>query len=271
MPPLPALLAPESLSPAVLVIEDDPVEQHLLAAVAEKAGFRVRLASTVAEAESIADRLPIDLIIADLGLPDGDGLALVERLQSRPYLKDVGFLVCSGQATLERVQEAVRLGALQYVKKPIDADDLESRLVAARAHVPLRFESNDVMQARLLRRGTLKYADLLKLTQRHIGVLRSRLAELERAEAASAAGERDAAGEPARPPGKPSITLAHLVNQVVSTVSRAGAVRFATLLQEQWTDVEAGGSSQLLGFLLTIELAAHTDYLASLAVVGGRR
>ena len=119
--------------PNVLVIEDDPVSQHLLTAVAEKAGYGVRLAESVADAESIADRLPIDFIIADLSLPDGNGFPLVERLQARPYLKDVAFLVCSSSATIDTVQEAVRLGALQYVMKPIDIDDLEGRIYVSLA------------------------------------------------------------------------------------------------------------------------------------------
>jgi DNA-binding response OmpR family regulator len=114
--------------PSLLVIEDDPYAQRLLGAVGERAGFAVASVSTGAAAEDAANRIPFDIIIVDLKLPDAEGFELIERLRSKPQLTGVPFLVCTGNVTVDNVVEARRLGALEFIRKPIDLFELKRRL-----------------------------------------------------------------------------------------------------------------------------------------------
>jgi CheY-like chemotaxis protein len=114
--------------PSLLVIEDDTYAQRLVGAVAERAGFAVTSAGSGAAAEHAADRVPFDIIIADLMLPDVEGFDLIERLRGKPHLQGVPFLVCSGNVTVHNITEARRLGALQFIRKPIDMFELQRRL-----------------------------------------------------------------------------------------------------------------------------------------------
>lgn len=114
--------------PSLLVIEDDAYAQRLLGAVAERAGFAVTSVSSGAAAEDAANRIPFDIIIVDLKLPDAEGLGLIERLRIKPQLMGVPFLVCTGNVTVDNIVEARRLGALEFIRKPIDLFELKRRL-----------------------------------------------------------------------------------------------------------------------------------------------
>ena len=114
--------------PTLLVIEDDAIAKRLIEAVAGRAGFHVSAVSTGAAAEAAADSVPIDIIIVDLQLPDAGGFELIERLRARVQLAGVPFLVCTGNVTMENIIEARRLGALEFIRKPIDLYVLQRRL-----------------------------------------------------------------------------------------------------------------------------------------------
>ena len=112
----------------VLVVEDDPVAAgaHALY-VSRVPGFAVAaVAHTRAEAGRALDRLPVDLILLDLYLPDGNGLALVRALRAAGHTADV-FAVTSAR-DLAVVREGVSLGVVQYVLKPFTFPTLRDRL-----------------------------------------------------------------------------------------------------------------------------------------------
>ncbi len=128
-----------SLKPQLLLIEDDPVASRLIAAVAERAGFAATTAATGEEALRKGDEIPIDICIVDLNLPDAQGLAVMEKLFERPHLADVPFLVCSGNVNVDTVSAAGRLGALQFIRKPLDLFELQRRLEGILPSVPVRW------------------------------------------------------------------------------------------------------------------------------------
>ncbi|MCF6524961.1 response regulator [Streptomyces sp. JJ36] len=112
----------------VLVVEDDPVaaDAHALY-VSRVAGFAVAgVAHTRAEAGRALDRLPVDLILLDLYLPDGHGLALLRALRAAGHSTDV-FAVTSAR-DLTVVREGVSLGVVQHVLKPFTFATLRDRL-----------------------------------------------------------------------------------------------------------------------------------------------
>jgi DNA-binding NtrC family response regulator len=103
--------------PHVLVVDDDEQSQSSLAEVVVGHGFTVATAGSLfAARRQIAIRQP-DVILLDLILPDGNGMELFEQLESGTHTE---MILITGYATLESSIEALRLGAVDYLTKPIN-------------------------------------------------------------------------------------------------------------------------------------------------------
>ncbi len=115
-----------SLDP-VLVVDDDAGFRQLLAAILEGDGYRVELASRVAEARAAGANRRFALVISDLKMPDGDGLDVqqffLERWPSTPFVLITAF------GTVATAVEAMKRGALDYLEKPLRSPDELRRLV----------------------------------------------------------------------------------------------------------------------------------------------
>src|SRR5580765_1880191 len=120
-------------SPIVLVVDDEIQIRRFLRTGFELNGFVVHEAGTGAEAIRSATLRPIDLVIADLGLPDMDGSEVVERIRSWSTVPIIVLSVRSNEAEKVRLLE---LGADDYVVKPFGMAELLARAHAAmRRHV----------------------------------------------------------------------------------------------------------------------------------------
>ena len=97
-------------SPRVLLVEDEPAVLELLeTALSRELDCRIRSATTVREARRILATQQIDPLVADVGLPDGDGLSLIKALRSRqPFAQAI---VITGSPTVQGTIEAMRGGA----------------------------------------------------------------------------------------------------------------------------------------------------------------
>ncbi|MER5491234.1 response regulator [Streptomyces sp. NPDC002454] len=113
----------------VLVVEDDPVaaDAHLMY-VRRVPGFTaVGAVHTAADARRALERHPVDLLLLDLYLPDGHGLALARSLRAAGQQTDV--IAVTSARDLAVVREGVSLGVVQYVLKPFTFATLRDRLV----------------------------------------------------------------------------------------------------------------------------------------------
>jgi CheY-like chemotaxis protein len=111
----------------IMVVEDDVVVGRALANALEFAGYRVRIAATGGAACALQPRVHPDLIILDLILPDMDGLVLTTTLKA---MTDAPIIICSARhGQVDRVL-GLRLGAVDFVAKPFDLDDLQARIEA---------------------------------------------------------------------------------------------------------------------------------------------
>jgi two-component system KDP operon response regulator KdpE len=116
---------------SVLVVEDEAPIRHLLRTTLELEGYQVHEAATARAGEALAGNRRIDLFIVDLGLPDGDGLALIRGLRrwtERP------ILVLSARSQEGHKVEALDAGADDYVTKPFGMAELHARLRVALRH-----------------------------------------------------------------------------------------------------------------------------------------
>lgn len=119
------------MSLRVLVVEDDREIRTLVQSALALEGFEVQTAVTLSEASALLQHSPPDLVILDLGLPDGDGLQLVQQVRRQSSLP---IVVVSA-----RHQEAQKIalldaGADDYLSKPFSVAELLARMRVALRH-----------------------------------------------------------------------------------------------------------------------------------------
>jgi DNA-binding response OmpR family regulator len=112
----------------LLLVEDSEKLCSLLATGLSKEGFVVDIAKTVAEGKTAVSTTTFSAIILDLGLPDGDGLAVLEQLRSRGLSTPV--LVLTARGTVKDRVEGLERGADDYLPKPFAFEELVARLRA---------------------------------------------------------------------------------------------------------------------------------------------
>ncbi|MFD7921458.1 response regulator [Streptomyces sp. NPDC059740] len=114
----------------VLVVDDDRAVARVHAAYVDRIeGFRVRaVAHTCQEALALLRSEPVDLVLLDHYLPDGDGLDLVARIRRQGVETDV--IMVTAARDVATVRAAMRLGALHYLVKPFTFADLRARMEA---------------------------------------------------------------------------------------------------------------------------------------------
>lgn len=121
----PARLAVRSL---LLVDDDAPFRQRLSRAM-EQRGFDVMTAEGVTDALDLARKHAPDYAVLDLRLGDGNGLEVVQALRdARP---DAKIVILTGYANIATAVAAVKAGALDYLAKPADADQVAAALLTS--------------------------------------------------------------------------------------------------------------------------------------------
>lgn len=112
----------------ILVVEDEPEIRRVLRVLLETESYRLIEADTLHRAEIEARSHKPDLLLVDLGLPDGDGLTLIRRIRT---FSPVAIIVISARTMEEQKIAALDAGADDYVMKPFSAPELLARVRAA--------------------------------------------------------------------------------------------------------------------------------------------
>ncbi len=107
----------------VLIVDDDRATSAGMADIIEEWGYEPEVADTVKAGWAAVSRLVPDVAIVDLKLPDGSGLDLLHRI--REQYADVSVVILTGHATVDSAVKALKVGAEDYVTKPVDLARLQ--------------------------------------------------------------------------------------------------------------------------------------------------
>jgi len=121
--------------PHILAVEDEDISLQFLVYHLEKAGFRVTAVSSGADTKALLENEHVDMILLDLGLPDGDGLSLAREIRAH---SDVPIIVLTARQGADDKLLALGLGADDYLTKPCDPRELILRIrnVMVRGNIP---------------------------------------------------------------------------------------------------------------------------------------
>ena len=112
----------------ILVVDDESLIRVLVADVGESLGHEVLTAASIKEGQDLAQR-GVDIVLLDVLLPDGDGLAHVETFSQLPGRPDV--IIITGHGNADAAEAALRSGAWEYLVKPLRVRDLSKALTQA--------------------------------------------------------------------------------------------------------------------------------------------
>lgn len=115
--------------PCALIIDDEPDIRELLSMTLNRMDIATESGEDLATAKSLLESGSYDLCLTDMRLPDGNGLELVEWIQT--HAADVPVAVITAHGNVESAVKALKLGAFDFVSKPVDLSDLRNLVSTA--------------------------------------------------------------------------------------------------------------------------------------------
>jgi two-component system response regulator RegA len=119
---------------SLLLVDDDEPFVKRLAKAMEKRGFIAETAESVAQGRAVVLSRPPAFAVVDLRLEDGNGLEIVEALRERR--PDSRIVVLTGYGAIATAVAAVKIGAIDYLSKPADANDVMLALLCKAESLP---------------------------------------------------------------------------------------------------------------------------------------
>jgi len=123
---------PEDAS--LMILDDDGPFRNRLGRAMEQRGFSVTTVETVSEARDIVSQQAPAFAVLDMRLEDGNGLDIVDQLHQRR--EDCKMVLLTGYGNLATAVAAIKRGAVDYLAKPADADDVCKALLAIKGEAP---------------------------------------------------------------------------------------------------------------------------------------
>ena len=126
----------------ILIVEDDVAFCKMLGTFLEKKGFKVLAAYTAQEALRLLGQQKIGLVITDVRLPDKDGIDILKQVKSD--YSEIPVILMTGYAEVNLAVQAIKMGAFDYISKPVRPDQLLKIIEKALKHAPVDSQLNGV-------------------------------------------------------------------------------------------------------------------------------
>ncbi|MCA9150465.1 MAG: response regulator transcription factor [Planctomycetales bacterium] len=108
----------------ILVLDDEPDHVEVLSTALQRQGFDVVTASSIQAGRLAVDLYHPNLVIMDVGLPDGDGLSFCQSLSDAPETCEIPVIILSGMDRTDIVRQARAAGCQYFLRKPYDPNAL---------------------------------------------------------------------------------------------------------------------------------------------------
>ena len=125
---------PAADAPVLILVDDDAPLRRSLQRALERRNFQVYTADSLKAGMNLAHSVKPDYAVIDLRLEDGSGIELVKRL--RELYPKVRVVILTGYGNIATAVAAVKAGAVDYLAKPADADDVINALLASGGNLP---------------------------------------------------------------------------------------------------------------------------------------
>ena len=126
---------PDQSGLRLLVVDDHRDTLETLQLLLKRRGYAVRTAGSIAQALQVAEEFEFDMLVSDIGLPDGRGTDLLQRLEKRtrhPFLA----IAMSGFGTDEDLRSSHHAGFAQHLTKPVEFDILHEAIARLSSNLP---------------------------------------------------------------------------------------------------------------------------------------
>ncbi len=140
----------------ILVVEDDNATRDTMVDLLSEAGYEVESARNGEEAIAMAREYTFDIVITDLKMPKGDGIQVLEQIKKIDNRTIV--IICTGYGTVDTAVKAMKLGAYEYITKPIKIEEI--KLVVQRALDYQRLKTENVLLQKQLK-AKYKFKNLI--------------------------------------------------------------------------------------------------------------
>lgn len=138
--------SPNDAPARVLIIDDEPMHAEAVAEGLHRRGFDCTLATTGRQGADLIDRQEFEVVLTDLRMSDIDGLAIVRKVREASPTTEV--IVITGHGDVRTAVEAIKLGASQYLIKPVNLEELRA-IVAKASERPLLSRANEDLRRQL--------------------------------------------------------------------------------------------------------------------------
>src|SRR5499425_106444 len=118
---------PAATPATVLVVDDSPVNIQVVVRTLDGTGHRILVATNGKSAVEIANRIHPDLILLDVMMPEMDGFEVCRTLKTNPATRDIVIIFLSALGEVADKVAGLELGAVDYITKPIQAEEVLAR------------------------------------------------------------------------------------------------------------------------------------------------
>ena len=108
---------------SILIVDDEDAQRNVLKGYLEKKGYKIFSASSGTDGIKAVQNNPIDIVLSDFKMPDKTGLEVLEEVKK--INPEISFVILTAYGTIENAVKAMRLGAFDYISKPVDLDELD--------------------------------------------------------------------------------------------------------------------------------------------------
>ena len=157
--------------PLVLVVDDEPDIRSILQDILQDEGYRVSLAENASTARSQFLQDQPDLVLLDIWMPDEDGITLLKRWVDEDMLATTPVIMISGHGTVENAVEAVKLGAYDFLEKPLSTGKLLLCVERGLENASLRQENKRLKSRLQYDSPMISNSDSSRELMRHIQLL----------------------------------------------------------------------------------------------------